>query len=493
MMTAKAYDERYVNEARRLECELSGIYFARYFFKQTLGAKMIIGRHHSIVQSALDRTMLPPDEPGFIPRLIINVPPGYSKTSLAVIDYMARGLALDARNRFLHLSYSSDLALQNSASCRDIVHSDEYQALWPVETRDDTRSKRTWWTMQAGGIRAASSKGQVTGFRAGHMDLGRFTGALIIDDPIKPEDAYSPVKRGAINDGFNETIASRLALETVPIILIMQRVHYDDLSGYLLRGGSGETWHHLNLPVIIEPDYKYPEENSHGIEIKHNLAPGWLWPYKHNQSHETALRAHRRKWGGQYMQAPRKRDEELMIWQESDIAKSHGTPFDTPLRTVIAVDPAASNSPTSDEHGIGAATYHGKNRYSVDADMSRKGTPKQWADTAIYLYERLEAAAIVIETNQGGDMAKDTLRNAGFKGKIIEVKASKGKVARAEPIAALYAQDFVRHAPGLNKLEDEQLDFDPITGLSDGHSPNRVDWCVWALTELSKHTNFMMS
>jgi hypothetical protein len=476
--------------SRKHECEVDGLYFTRYFFKHRLGTKMIMGRHHAVMQAALDRTMLAPDHPDFISRLIINVPPGYTKTEMAAIHYMARGLAIDQRNRFLHLSYSDQLALQNSASTREVLKSPEYQAMWHIETKEDADSKSIWWTTAGGGVRATSTSGQVTGFRAGHMENDRFTGALIIDDPVKPDDAYSEVKREAINNRYNETIASRVAIETVPIIVIMQRIHYNDLSGYLLRGGSGEKWHHLNLPVIIEADYEYPEEYTHGTQIEHGLKPGWLWPYKHNETHEVALRSHRRKYDSQYAQKPKRRDEEQMVWQDGDIELAHDKLFDTPKRTVVAVDPAASDTKTSDEHGIVAATTHGKDRYTVDQDVSRKGSPKQWADAAIYLYDSLDAAAIVIETNQGGDMAKDTLRNAGFKGKIIGVHASKGKVTRAEPIAALYSQGFVRHAYGLNKLEDEQLDFDPVTGKSNGVSPNRVDACVWALTELSKKSEF---
>ena len=90
-----------ITEARRLECELDGLYFNRYFMKQRLGNKMILGRHHPVMQAALDRTMLPPDNPQYIGRLIINIPPGYTKTEMAAIHYMARGLAIDpyARGR----------------------------------------------------------------------------------------------------------------------------------------------------------------------------------------------------------------------------------------------------------------------------------------------------------------------------------------------------------------------------------------------------------
>jgi len=479
------YNAPVITEARRLECELDGLYFTRYFMKQRTGAKMIVNRHHSVMQSALDRTMLPPDHPDFIPRLIINVPPGYTKTEMAAIHYMARGLAVNPRNRFLHLSYSSDLALQNSATTREIVKSVEFQNMWDVQTKDDMNSKKTWWTEQTGGIRAASARGQVTGFRAGHMEKDQFTGALIIDDPVKPEDAYSEVKRNAVNDGYNETVASRLAVETVPVIVIMQRIHHHDLSGYLLRGGSGEKWHHLNMPVIIDDEYKYPEENTHGIPIAHGLPVGWLWSYKHDQRHEAALRSHRRKWLSQYMQNPPKRESELQLWEDDTVKNSRFGVFDCPTRTIVSIDPAVSNTKTSDEHGITVQSKHAENQYTVDADYTRKGSPKQWATTAIWAYEKHMADGIVIETNQGGDMCEDTLRNNGYKGRIFRVHASKGKVPRSEPIVALYELGFVKHKPGLTKLEDEMSDLDPVTGLSNGRSPNRVDSIVWGLTELS--------
>lgn len=473
--------------ARRVECEADGLYFARYFFKQRFNSKMIVAPHHVVMQAALDRTMLPPDHPDFISRLIINVPPGYTKTELASINYMARGLAVNAAARFLHLSYSHKLALTNSATVRSIVKSSEYQNLWAVSTKDDVDSKEIWHTTKGGGVTATAAGGQVTGFRAGHLDATRFTGALIIDDPVKPDDAHSDTLRKAVNDNYNETIASRLAVETVPVILIMQRVHDDDLAGYLLKGGSGEMWHHLELPVKIGEEGPYPEEYTHAIRIPHGLPDGWLWPYKHNEAHETALRAHRRRWAAQYLQRPLKRDAYRMLWDDDMIAAARALTFaGVPTRTVVAVDPATSNSDTSDEHGIIAASLYGPNEYQIRADATlERGRPEDWAGRAIATYDRYDADAIVIETNQGGDMCESTLRNAGFKGKVIRVHAYKGKTLRAEPASALYGLRYVSHAPGCGKLEDEQLDFDPITGKSQGRSPNRLDAAVYALTELS--------
>lgn len=468
-----------VTHARKEECETDGLYFARYFFKQRMGAKMLVAPHHRVIQNTLQRVV-----DGEITRLIINVPPGYTKTELATINMIGRGLALNARARFLHLSYSHNLALLNSSTARAIVKSQAFQSMWPMSLRDDSDSKAMWWTEQGGGVYASSAAGQVTGFRAGHMEPG-WQGALILDDPVKPDDAYSEVVRGGINDRFNETIKSRLALETTPIVVIMQRIHYHDLSGYLLRGGSGEKWHHLNLPVIIDSSLPYPEENTHGIPIDHGLPDGWLWPFKHNESHRTALFSHRRTAEAQYMQRPRRFNAEGALWTEALISAARSLTITLKkFRSVVAVDPATTASDESDETGIVAASSYGvgdSKQFSVDGDYSGKYSPAGWARKAMEACAIHDADAIVVETNQGGDMAESTLRNAGWKGKIIRVHASRGKFARAEPISALYEQGRVAHSGALYTLENQMMEYVPATSKK---SPDRLDAAVYALTEL---------
>ncbi|HCI4643113.1 TPA: DNA-packaging protein [Klebsiella quasipneumoniae subsp. similipneumoniae] len=470
--------------ARKVECEEDGLYYARYFFKQRTGGKMIVAPHHKVIQKTLDRVI-----DGEIQRLIINVPPGYTKTELATINMMGRGLALNCRARFMHLSYSHNLALLNSSTARGMIKSQAYQSMWPMALRDDADSKAMWWTEHGGGVYASSAAGQVTGFRAGHMEPG-WQGALIIDDPVKPDDAYSEIVRDGVNNRFNETIKSRLAIETTPMIVIMQRIHYHDLSGYLLRGGSGEKWHHLNLPVLIDSSRSYEEtypENTHAIPIDHGLPDGWLWPFKHNESHRVSLFSHRRTAEAQYMQNPKRFNAEGALWNEEMISAAHAMRITQELtRTVVAIDPQATNSEESDESGIAVASVYGsgdERQYSLDADYSGKYSPNGWATKAIEAYEQHEADAIVIETNQGGDMAEDTLRNAGFGGRIIRVHASKGKYARAEPISALYAQGRVAHRGSLYEVENQFMEYVPSTAKK---SPDRLDAAVYALTELSE-------
>lgn len=465
--------------ARRIECEEDGLYFARYFFKQRMGSRMIVAPHHQVIQRTLQRVV-----DGEINRLIINVPPGYTKTELATINMIGRGLALNSRARFLHLSYSHNLALLNSSTARGIVKSTAYQAMWPMQLRDDADSKAMWWTERGGGVYASSAAGQVTGFRAGHMEPG-WQGALIIDDPVKPDDAYSETVRGGINDRFNETIRSRLALETTPMVVIMQRIHYHDLSGYLLRGGSGEQWHHLCLPVLIDNARAYPDENTHGIVVPHGLPDGWLWPYKHNESHRVALFSHRRTAEAQYMQRPRRFNAEGALWTEVMIAAARALQISQrKVRTVVAVDPATTSSDESDETGIVAASSYGggdTRQYAVEGDYSGRYSPAGWAQQAMKAVQIHEADAIVIETNQGGDMAEATLRNAGYRGRVVRVHASRGKFARAEPVSALYEQGRVAHAGNLYALENQLMEYVPTTAKK---SPDRLDAMVYAITEL---------
>lgn len=263
------YYEWSPNEIRMLRymLENDGMQFMRYFFKLREGNKMLRNWHHYVIEYVLQGVY-----DGLIDRLIINIAPGYTKTEQAVLNFIARGLAINPRSKFIHTSYSGELAQENSAKIKDTVQSREFQELWPMRTRTDSKGKKRWFTEHGGGMMATASGGQITGFRAGRMEPG-FTGAFINDDPVKPDDAYSNVKRTAINNRFNNTMRSRLAVESVPMINIMQRIHEDDLSGYLLKGGSGDYWHHLVIPTYLTDEVlnkPYPEDYTHGIPIDLN-------------------------------------------------------------------------------------------------------------------------------------------------------------------------------------------------------------------------------
>lgn len=257
------------NEQRMLRymLEKDGMQFMRYFFKIREGTTMIRNWHHYVIEYVLQAVYELK-----ITRLIVNIAPGYTKTEQAVINFITRGMVINPRSKFIHASYSSDLARENSSKIRETIQTPEFQDLWEMPVRVDTKAKNRWFTELGGGMMAAAAGGQITGFRAGRMEPG-FTGALVLDDPVKPDDAYSNIKRTTINNRFNNTMRSRLAMESVPIVLTMQRLHELDLSGFLLRGGSGDKWFHLMIPTLLDEDtlnLPYPEEYTHGIPIDIN-------------------------------------------------------------------------------------------------------------------------------------------------------------------------------------------------------------------------------
>ena len=237
----------------KIECEKSTLFFTRYFFKKKYNRKFVVGEHHVLISDALDKVLK-----GEITRLIINIAPRYGKTELAVKNFIAHGLALNPSARFIHLSYSDDLALDNSDEVRELVKHEEFQVLYPnVKIKPNSDSKKKWYTTANGGVYATSAAGQVTGFGAGQVDnedfqieeSNSFAGALIIDDPIKPEDGDSEVQRERINQRYDSTIKNRVNSRKTPIIIIMQRVHERDLCGYLIDKNPGE-WIVLSLPCI---------------------------------------------------------------------------------------------------------------------------------------------------------------------------------------------------------------------------------------------------
>ncbi len=157
-------------------------------------------------------------------------------------------------------------------------------------------------------------------------------------------------------------------------------------------------------------------------------------------------------------------------------------------RVVVALDPAASGAAGADECGIvvaGAITQgppHEWRAYVLE-DGSVATSPAGWARAAISLMEKYGADRLVAETNQGGGMVESVLRQVDPLVPFRGVHASRGKVARAEPVAALYEQGRVRHLRGLGTLEEQMCQM-TVHGFEGKGSPDRVDALVWALTDL---------
>lgn len=305
-------------EALRLELLADFESYVRAMYKAQYKRNFVVSSHHKKLFAALIRVV-----DGDCKRLIINMPPRYSKTEVVVKMFISWCYALNAACKFLHLSYSDMLIKDNSDTVRQIMMLPLYNQLFPTSALEKQKSSSSRWKTAAGGeMYAVSTQGQVTGFGAGKVDddeagdldeswvnadseflqrLGLinansniFEGALIIDDPLKPEDAQSETVRERINTRFESTIRNRVNSRNTPIIIIMQRLHEHDLCGYLMEI-EPEEWEVLSLPAI-QTDEETGEESA-------------LWPMKHTLEELYKMRqVNPLIFDTQYMQDPKPKE-----------------------------------------------------------------------------------------------------------------------------------------------------------------------------------------
>lgn len=154
------------------------------------------------------------------------------------------------------------------------------------------------------------------------------------------------------------------------------------------------------------------------------------------------------------------------------------------VRIVVAVDPPVTSTSGSDSCGIVVAGLGVDKRAYVIGDRTIQGRdPATWAKAAVAAYHDYEADAIVVETNQGGDLLVQTFKGIDARVPVKKVYASRGKYVRAEPVSTLYSEGRVAHVGTFPELERQMCDF-AADGLSHGKSPDRLDALVWAITEL---------
>lgn len=169
------------------------------------------------------------------------------------------------------------------------------------------------------------------------------------------------------------------------------------------------------------------------------------------------------------------------LWNRQMLDDGRVTQAPQLTRIIVAVDPEATATETSAETGIIVAGIGSDKCGYVMDDKTLKGSPHSWASQAVAAYHSHRADRIVYEANQGGDMVAHTLRSVDSNVPLTAVHASRGKQARAEPIAALYEQGRIHHVGMFTELEDQLCNWTPNSGQA---SPDRLDALVWALTDL---------
>lgn len=237
--------------------------FTRIWFELIQGDRLLVNWHHRLMASKIDDLLAG----RLVPRnLIINIPPGGTKTEFFSIHFPAYVNALVQEKRLkrfrnLNISFADTLVKRNSRRTRDIITSREYQEFWPCsfgvnqaeewEIKDE-RGRSIGQTV------SRSSNGQITGGRGGYYGP-EFSGMVMLDDYNKPVDMLSESRRKSANTLLVNTIRSRRGDKSkehpTPFVSIQQRLHTDDATGFMLAGGMGVPFHHVAIPAMIDEKY----------------------------------------------------------------------------------------------------------------------------------------------------------------------------------------------------------------------------------------------
>ncbi len=215
------------------------------------GEDRIIKPFHKTITDGITAVVL-----GKLPKgkrkLAINLPPGHGKTFLAQSG-VEWSIGIFPEARFLYTSYSADLAEMSTYSILQNVSADWYKKVFPAMEIHRAFSKREFFNTTAGGyVKGVGFQGTITGFRAGRMqsdEVKGFSGAIIIDDPLKAKDAFSESAKEAAVATYYGTISSRAGNKDVPIIAIGQRLAHDDFFGRIWQREADE-WHIIKLPGL---------------------------------------------------------------------------------------------------------------------------------------------------------------------------------------------------------------------------------------------------
>ena len=214
-------------------------FIERAFYELNPQANFISGRYIDLMAATLEKCRT-----GKTKRLILNLPPRTLKSHAASVAFPAWLLGHDPAKQIICASYGQDLADKHARDCRTLMNSAFYRDLFPRSTLSYDRIAVDDFMTTAQGFRMATSVG-------GGL-TGRGADILILDDILKPDEALSETRRKAANDWYFNTLLSRLnSKENGVIIIVMQRLHEDDLVGVVTET---EPWEVLSLPAIAEED-----------------------------------------------------------------------------------------------------------------------------------------------------------------------------------------------------------------------------------------------
>lgn len=388
--------------------------------------------HIKAICDALERVYT-----GETKRLIINIPPRSLKTEIVSKAFPVWCLWHEPNLKFIQTSYSADLAHKNSWWARDMYNSVVYGRIFPRRSaiKDDQNTKWNWELVDWWQVYAAGSTGTIIGIGA---DI------IIMDDPMKPDDANSDLMIRNVINNYQDTIKSRLNNRAEwAIVLIMQRLHDNDLAWYLMdleAQGIGEKWERLIVPAI-DSDWNSFFEKRFPIEMlkvmqKENPVT-FSTQYLQEPVNPETQEFHQ-EWFRYYDEVPK--------W----------------WRVFTAVDPAFSKNQQADNSSIITVMVKGMDLYVLEYTFG-KFNPAELIDKIIYHHRKRNPEKIWVEAFAAQEVIafnlKAEMQSKGLYPNVEEIRQSGDKSAKIRSLIPLYRNWHIFHTTNMQELEHELLRF----------------------------------
>ncbi len=417
--------------------------FVDFIFQYYYKKKFIWKEFHFRIVHALIRVLL-----GRTTRLIINMPPRYGKTELIKL-FIAWTFGAYPQSRYIYTCYSARLAGTITQQIRDVCGSEQFHQIYKnFFLSADCRAKNNFGSSELGGVYSDGSGGSLTGIGAGALS-DKFSGFIAVDDPIKPLDAAAKSRVALENviEWFQGTLQSRVNSPSTPIIVIMQRLHQRDLSGWIIDGGDDEEWEHVKIPVF--------DSNNDPI-----------WTEKHNrQKLEKMQEKNPYVFSGQYMQRPTPKSGGIV--KKSWVKRYEVAPAEY-VRIIQSLDTAYKASKLNDPSVITTWLETDLGRYYlIDVFRFRAEYPELKRHVKSKYAEFNPSAVLIEDKSSGQSLIQELREETGIE--VIPIMPCGDKETRMSTASSVYEAGLVYHpesAPWLPAFESELFTF-PLSSHDD--------------------------
>lgn len=423
-----------------------------------------------------------------ITRLMLNMPPSYGKTEIIARTFVAWALGRDRTRKIIYISYSDELCRKISNQVRDLMKSPFWAQIFGEKPYFLQDNSSEFVLKEGGGLFVTTLKSAITGFHA-H--------SILIDDPIKVSDMSSKVERERVNHNFKESVLSRLQDNFSNITILMQRLGYEDLCGYLLDEKNFDEriikqWTQISLEALNKDEITY---NAGGFSYTRGAGEP-LFPQRHSKDELDFLRKQmgEDEFSSQYQQVPQASEAGFFVLENFKTIASYEQ---RAQNEYIFIDNATSLNVKADNRAIDVIgcekTEQNLTRYVLKDCFFGIWDEEKTCENIIEAMLKYPKAKVFIEREGGGEVLERLLQKAIVavndklkrEGKAIisnsiTIYTANRRISKVEKIKALkpYFNSghlvFLQSAQGLSQIKKELLAFNP-------EKPFRKDDCIDAL------------